>query len=91
MSISSDGKQLATGANDKNVILYDAKTGTSFFYLLVFILFLLKGAVRGTLTGALQAIMSVAFHTPSDSILGSSNDNSIKIWSLSTNRLKVIL
>ncbi len=33
--------------------------------------------------------MSVAFNSVSDSIMGASNDNSIKLWALNTFRLQV--
>ncbi|KAJ3109080.1 hypothetical protein HDU97_009198 [Phlyctochytrium planicorne] len=72
IQISKDGTLLATGSNDKKLILTDAKTGT----------------IRSTLIGSLQAIISTAFSYDGELVLGTSNDNSTKIWSISTSRLK---
>ncbi|KAJ3408075.1 hypothetical protein HDV05_005151 [Chytridiales sp. JEL 0842] len=72
IQVSRDGGLIATGGNDKKLILYDAKTG----------------AVRASLVGSLQAIMSASFSLDGELVLGTSNDNSAKIWSISTSRLR---
>ncbi|KNC97324.1 uncharacterized protein SPPG_09457 [Spizellomyces punctatus DAOM BR117] len=72
IQISPDGSLLATGSNDKKVILYDAKAGV----------------VKATLSGSLQGIMSLAFNNGSELVMGTSNDNSVKIWNVGTGRLK---
>lgn len=41
-----------------------------------------------SLAGSLQGIMSAAFNNQSDHVLATSNDNSTKIWSLESKRLK---
>ncbi len=41
------------------------------------------------MSGALQGIMCVGFDSLSENVLGASNDNSIKLWSLTTSRLSV--
>ncbi|KAJ3286351.1 hypothetical protein HDU79_006559 [Rhizoclosmatium sp. JEL0117] len=72
IQINKDGTLLATGGTDKKLILSDARTG----------------ATKSTLIGSLQAIMSVDFSRDGDSVMGTSNDNSVKIWSISTSRLR---
>ncbi|KAI8926735.1 WD40-repeat-containing domain protein [Entophlyctis helioformis] len=70
--MNRDGSLFATGASDKKVIIYDAKSCTP----------------KTALTGSLQAIMAVAFNSAGDCVLGTSNDNSVKIWSLATSRIR---
>jgi autophagy-related protein 16-1 len=72
MSISADGSLLATGGNDKNVVLYGTATGTP----------------KAVLTGSVMSVMSVCFSPTSEFVLASSNDHSIKIWDCTTRRLK---
>ncbi|TPX56786.1 hypothetical protein PhCBS80983_g04292 [Powellomyces hirtus] len=72
IQLSPDGNLLATGGNDKRVILYDAYTG----------------GMKSTLSGPLQSVMSIAFNSASELVMGTSNDNSAKIWNVSTGRLK---
>eukprot|EP00842_Homolaphlyctis_polyrhiza_P006848 jgi/Hompol1/752/HPOL_000538-RA len=72
IAISRDGSMVATGASDKKLIICDATTCTQ----------------KSTLTGSMQAIMSVTFNSAGDHVMGTSNDNSAKIWSISTSRLK---
>ncbi|KAJ3327653.1 hypothetical protein HDU76_011377 [Blyttiomyces sp. JEL0837] len=72
IQVSKDGSIVATGGNDKKLILFDARSGS----------------VRGTLIGSLQGIMSAAFNADGELVLGTSNDNSAKIWSISTSRLR---
>ncbi|KAI8804989.1 WD40-repeat-containing domain protein [Cladochytrium replicatum] len=72
IQISRDGSTIATGGNDKRVILYDAYSCSP----------------RTSLAGSLQAVMSVSFNLTGEMILGTSNDNSAKIWNVSTGRLR---
>nr|KAJ3419570.1 hypothetical protein HK105_006796 [Polyrhizophydium stewartii] len=72
IAIRRDGSMIATGSNDKKLILHDAKTC----------------AQKAVLTGSLQAVMSVSFNSTGDFVIGTSNDNSAKIWSVATSRLK---
>ncbi|KAJ3124261.1 hypothetical protein HK098_001271 [Nowakowskiella sp. JEL0407] len=72
VQVSRDGAILATGGQDKKVILYDAHTGTA----------------KNSLLGSMQAVMSVSFNVTSDMILATSNDNSTRIWNVGTNRLR---
>ncbi|KAI8855020.1 WD40-repeat-containing domain protein [Chytridium lagenaria] len=72
IQISRDGNLIATGSNDKKLILTDAKTGN----------------VRTSLIGSLQALVSTSFSHDGELVLGTSNDHSTKIWSISTSRLK---
>ncbi|KAJ3216547.1 histone H2B [Dinochytrium kinnereticum] len=72
IQISRDGTILATGSNDKKLILTDAKTGS----------------IRSSLIGSLQAVISIAFSYDGELVLGTSNDHSTKIWSIATSRLK---
>ncbi|KAJ3274962.1 hypothetical protein HDV01_001826 [Terramyces sp. JEL0728] len=71
MGISSDGMLLATGGNDKKLVIHDIRSGTP----------------KAILSGSLQAIMSVAFNRSGDMVLASSNDNSTKIWDLNSKRI----
>ncbi|KAI9335302.1 WD40-repeat-containing domain protein [Obelidium mucronatum] len=72
IQVNRDGSLIATGGNDKKLILTDARTG----------------AVKSSLIGSLQAVMSVSFSLDGDLVMGTSNDNSVKIWSISTSRLR---
>ncbi|KAJ3326339.1 hypothetical protein HDV06_000215 [Boothiomyces sp. JEL0866] len=71
MGISSDGNLLATGGNDKKLVIHDVQSGTP----------------KAILSGSLQAIMSVAFNRTGDMVLASSNDNSTKIWDMNSKRI----
>ena len=75
ISISNDGNLIAIGSNDKNVVLLNAQSGEK----------------QSVLTGALQGIMFTDFNQDCDSVLGASNDQSIKIWDVSSQRLKTSL
>ena len=75
ISVSKNGDLIATGANDKNVLILNSNTGS-------------KEAV---LTGALQGIMFTDFNSTSELVLGASNDQSIRIWNISSQRLKASL
>ncbi|KAJ3021655.1 UNVERIFIED_CONTAM: hypothetical protein HDU68_009518 [Siphonaria sp. JEL0065] len=72
IQVNRDGSLIATGGTDKKLILTDARTG----------------ATKSSLIGSLQAIMSVSFSLDGDLVMGTSNDNSVKIWSISTSRLR---
>ncbi|KAG0173902.1 hypothetical protein DFQ30_006733 [Apophysomyces sp. BC1015] len=69
---SSTGSMFATGAADKKIKLYDAKTGH----------------VSQTLSGSLQTITSISFNATDEMVLGSSTDNATRIWNLGTSRIK---
>ncbi|KAL3900819.1 MAG: hypothetical protein SGCHY_001071 [Lobulomycetales sp.] len=68
---SRDGALIATGSQDKRLNLFDARTGS----------------LERSLSGSMQGIMSIQFNQANDQILGTSSDNSIKIWNLNTARL----
>ncbi|KAJ3167917.1 hypothetical protein HDU88_001864 [Geranomyces variabilis] len=72
IQMSPDGSLVATGGNDKRVILYDAHTG----------------GIKSTLSGPVQSVMSIAFNNSSELVMGTSNDNSAKLWNVGTGRLK---
>ncbi|KAJ3161796.1 hypothetical protein HDU86_006567 [Geranomyces michiganensis] len=72
IQMSPDGSLIATGGNDKRVILYDAHTG----------------GIKSTLSGPVQSVMSIAFNNSSELVMGTSNDNSAKLWNVATGRLK---
>jgi autophagy-related protein 16 len=72
IGINYNGTLLATGSNDKKLILVETQTGAS----------------KASLIGATKAIMSVDFSKTTDMVLASSEDNSTKIWDLETFRLK---
>ncbi|KAI7870148.1 WD40-repeat-containing domain protein [Spinellus fusiger] len=69
---SSTGTMFATGATDKKIKIYDAKTGS----------------VSQTLGGSLKTITSIDFNSTDTFVLGSSTDNSSRAWQLSTGRIK---
>lgn len=77
--MSPNGTYIATGSNDRKVILWDAKTG---------IYPLTSGTQTGVLTGALQGILSCGFNSTSDLAIASSSDHSVKIWDIDSKRLK---
>ncbi|KAI9340410.1 WD40-repeat-containing domain protein [Zopfochytrium polystomum] len=72
IQISRDGSLVATGGNDKKLMLHDARTGTT----------------KATLIGSLQAVVSASFSADSEMVLGTSNDNSVKIWGVATSRMR---
>ncbi|KAI9009745.1 WD40-repeat-containing domain protein [Gaertneriomyces semiglobifer] len=72
LAISLDSSIIATGSNDRKVVLYDTKAGN----------------VKMTLSGVTQGVMAVAFNYAGDLVLGSSNDCSVKIWQVGTGRSK---
>ncbi|KAI8815594.1 WD40-repeat-containing domain protein [Fimicolochytrium jonesii] len=72
VQINGDGSIVATGSNDRKVLLFDVKTG----------------ALKSTLSGATQAIMSLTFDNSGELVMGTSNDNSVKLWNVATARLK---
>ncbi|KAI8619628.1 WD40-repeat-containing domain protein, partial [Chytriomyces sp. MP71] len=62
IQINREGTLLVTGGNDKKVIISDASTG----------------AVKTSLIGCMQAVMSVSFSLKGDLVMATSNDNSVK-------------
>jgi autophagy-related protein 16 len=73
VSLSNSGSLFATGSNDKKIKIWDIKTG----------------AIKTTLTGCLQAVMSVSFNASDELLLAASNDNSARLWHVGTGRPKV--
>jgi autophagy-related protein 16 len=67
LAISRDAHTLATASNDKKIILTDLTSYTP----------------KITLSGCLQSVMSVSFSPTSEYILGTSNDQSVRIWHIS--------
>jgi autophagy-related protein 16-1 len=67
------GTIFATGSNDKNVTVWEGHTG----------------ALKGSLTGAVQSVMCVRFSGNDELLLGASNDNATRVWSVNSTRLKV--
>ncbi|KAF9364335.1 hypothetical protein BGX34_001821 [Mortierella sp. NVP85] len=67
-----NGSLFATGSNDKKIKIWDIKTG----------------AIKTTLTGCLQAVMSVSFNASDELLLAASNDNSARLWHVGTGRPK---
>ncbi|KAF9439237.1 hypothetical protein BGZ76_007438 [Entomortierella beljakovae] len=70
VAMSNGGGVFATGSNDKKIKIWDVKTG----------------ALKSTLTGCLQAVMSVTFNATDELILGASNDNAARLWHVGTGR-----
>ncbi|KAH6595567.1 hypothetical protein BASA61_003758 [Batrachochytrium salamandrivorans] len=73
ISISRDGSMVATGANDRRLIIYDGKTCSQ----------------KAVLDSSIKATTSVSFNSACDLILSTSIDQSIKVWSTHTYRPKV--
>ncbi|KAI9015880.1 WD40-repeat-containing domain protein [Phycomyces nitens] len=69
---SSTGSMFATGAADKKIKIYDAKTGR----------------VSQTLGGSLQTITAVDFNATDELVLGASTDCVTRLWQLSTGRIR---
>ncbi|KAJ1548375.1 hypothetical protein HK096_002032, partial [Nowakowskiella sp. JEL0078] len=72
IQLNREGTILATGGQDKKIILHDAHSGLP----------------KAPLVGSMQAVMSIAFNVTGEMVLGTSNDNSTKIWNVSTSRLR---
>jgi dipeptidyl aminopeptidase/acylaminoacyl peptidase len=68
VSISPDGKTLASGNNDKTIKLWNVETGTE---------------IR-TLTGHDKHITSVSFSPDSKTLASGSGDKTIKLWNVET-------
>jgi autophagy-related protein 16 len=62
---------IATGSQDKKLNLYDSRTGS----------------LTRSLAGSGLGITSIEFSEANDLVLGSSADNSIKLWNLATARV----
>lgn len=73
LSISPDSRLLATGSDDRSVIIWDAATG----------------AQKSVLQGSGAGVMAVGFSYANDMVIAGANDNAAKVWTLSTGRLKV--
>ncbi|HEY9724853.1 MAG TPA: serine/threonine-protein kinase [Chroococcales cyanobacterium] len=67
VAISSDGKLLASGNDDKTIRLWNVETGQVIF----------------TLTGHLDSVKSVAFSPDGTTLASGSNDRTVKFWNLS--------
>ena len=72
IAVSPDGSKVATGGNDKRLVIYSAANGQPSSFL----------------QGALKAIMYVCFSSSGDLLLSTSNDNSIKIYHTESRTLK---
>ena len=72
-SYSSSGMLLATGGTDRSVCLWDTNNLSR----------------QANLAGAGQSIMCTDFSLGDEFVLGSSNDNTIRIWRVDTQRLRV--
>ncbi|KAJ3365355.1 hypothetical protein HDU91_002237 [Kappamyces sp. JEL0680] len=72
IAMNHDGTLLASGGNDKKLAIYSTATGQ----------------VKSLLHGSLKAITSICFNNLGDTVMASSNDNSIKLWDLESKRLK---
>lgn len=70
---SSSGVLLATGGSDRNVSIWDSSSLSR----------------KGSLAGAGQSIMCANFSLGDEYVLGASNDNTIRIWNIETQRLRV--
>ena len=70
---SNSGTILATGGTDRYVTLWDTSSYSR----------------QATLAGAGQSIMCTSFSLGDEYVLGSSNDNTIRIWKVDTQRLQV--
>ncbi|KAM9981122.1 hypothetical protein ACTFIY_003438 [Dictyostelium cf. discoideum] len=70
MAFNSIGNLLATGGGDKCVKVWDV----------------ISGQQKSTLLGASQSIVSVSFSPNDESILGTSNDNSARLWNTELGR-----
>ncbi|KAF2070613.1 hypothetical protein CYY_008070 [Polysphondylium violaceum] len=70
ISFNSVGNLMATGGGDKCVKIWDSLSGTS----------------KANLMGASQSIMCTQFSPNDETILGTSNDNSARLWSVDLGR-----
>jgi WD40 repeat protein len=64
LCFSPDGKTLATGHADWNVVLWDSVTGQE----------------RATLTGQLQPIQAISFTTDGQALISVAADGTVKRW-----------
>ncbi|KAJ2960921.1 hypothetical protein NQZ79_g3778 [Umbelopsis isabellina] len=71
---SPTGNSFAVGGSDRKVRIYGVRQG---------------GTLTQTLSGSLQTLTSVCFNEGEDLLLGSSMDNSTRIWDLTTGRIRV--
>lgn len=67
LEMSPDRKKLATGSNDKSIIIWDVATGKALL----------------TLTGHTWKVTSVAFSSDGRYLVSSCNDGVVKVWDLS--------
>lgn len=72
LKFSRDGRYIASGGGDNNIVLWDAKNGTE--------LCVLSGHDRG--------IYSLDFDSNSQKILSCGYDESIKLWDINSKKLK---
>mmetsp|Transcript_4040 Transcript_4040/g.6055 ORF Transcript_4040/g.6055 Transcript_4040/m.6055 type:complete len:555 (-) Transcript_4040:26-1690(-) len=66
LAYNSVGSLLATGSNDKTVKIWDTRSASCL----------------STLRGPVQSVMCVNFSSNDEYLLGASNDNSTRIWSI---------
>jgi serine/threonine protein kinase len=75
VAISSDGKTLVSGSNDKTIKIWNLQTEE----------------LKSTLTGHTDLVNSVAISSDGKTLVSGSNDKTIKIWNLQTEELKSTL
>jgi autophagy-related protein 16 len=50
----------------------------------------MEGTYKFNLSGCMSGVMYAQFNASDEYVLGASNDNSVRIWSLETGRTKVL-
>uniref|UniRef100_A0A7S0EKL9 Autophagy-related protein 16 domain-containing protein n=1 Tax=Hanusia phi TaxID=3032 RepID=A0A7S0EKL9_9CRYP len=68
---NSSGAMLLTGSDDRTMKLWDARTSSRL----------------ATFSGAIKAVMCVAFSNDGNYVLGASGDFAVRLWSLKTKRI----
>ncbi|MCG9128052.1 sigma-70 family RNA polymerase sigma factor [Candidatus Poribacteria bacterium] len=73
--ITSDGKTYATGHEDKNIYLWDSKTGK----------------LKNTLSGHTDYVYSTAFNPDNTLLASGNDDNTVRLWDVESGKEKMIL
>src|SRR5262245_25986391 len=71
VAFSPDGKQLATGGADDNVMIWDA----------------MSGELLATLKGHEDSVLGVAFSPDGKSLASASADNTVRVWNLANRKI----